>query len=66
MRPIRESLRIFIRRLYFTEHQTFQQIALRLGITIETVRSALVLDGGAPASRTKGPYQEPDTKEKRK
>lgn len=66
MRPIRESLRIHIRRLYFTERLSFEQIARRLDIPLAAVRSAIVIDGGAPVVRTRGPYHQPAPEEKSK
>lgn len=62
MRPIRESLRIYIRRLYFTERLSFEQIARRLDVSLATVRNAVVLDGGVPAAREPGPFHEENNK----
>ncbi|MGN6105490.1 MAG: hypothetical protein ACTHU0_10330 [Kofleriaceae bacterium] len=56
MRPIRESVRVVIRRLYFTERRSFEQISERLGVSTQTVRDAIVLDGGARPPRKTGPF----------
>ena len=56
MRPIRESVRIHIRRLYFTSQLSMEAICERLGMSHKTVRDALVLDGGKATTPTHGPY----------
>ncbi len=62
MRITSNDVRQHIRRLYFTERLSFEQIAERLGFSVRTVRSAVVIDGGAHPARTPGPFQkESDT-----
>ena len=56
MHPIRESVRTYIRRLYFTGRLSFLEIGERLGMSVENVRAAIVLDGGlAPAASAPPP-----------
>ena len=62
MQPIRESVRIYIRRLYFTERLSFEQIASRLDVPLDTVRKAVVIDGGVPPTRKPGPFHEENNK----
>ncbi len=56
MRPIRESIRVYIRRLYFTNRMSFEQIAERLGVSVAIVRGAVVIDGGAAPAPQPGPF----------
>lgn len=61
MRITSDDVRFYIRRLYFTERLSFEQIADKLGLAVRTVRGAIVIDGGArPASpaRTPGPFHQ--------
>ncbi len=56
MSPIRDDVRVQIRRLFFTERLSIDQIAERLGFSVRTVRRAVVIDGGADRRRVHGPY----------
>ena len=62
MRPMSEGVRIHIRRLYFTQRLSFEQVAERLGIPTDIVRDAVVIDGGLPNARTPGPFHEENNK----
>ena len=62
MRPMSESVRIHIRRLYFTQRLSFEQIAERLGIPTDIVRDAVVIDGGLAKARTPGPFYQENNK----
>ena len=57
MPQLRDDVRLLIRSMYFTEHFSIEQIAACTGLSIPTVRSALVLDGGV---RVTGPYHQED------
>lgn len=62
MRITSNDVRQHIRRLYFTERLSFEQIAERLGLSLRTVRRAVVIDGGVRPARTPGPFhKESDT-----
>ena len=50
-----DDVRQLIRRMYFTERFSIEQIAGCMGLSVRTVRHALVLDGGV---RVKGPYHQ--------
>ena len=56
MRITSDDVRMYIRRLYFAERLTFEQIADRLGLSVRTVRRAVVIDGGVRPSRKPGPF----------
>lgn len=51
-----EDVRLFIRRLFFTERRTIDAIAERTGFSVHTVRRALVIDGGV--THEPGPYHQ--------
>jgi hypothetical protein len=48
-----DDVRLLIRRMYFTEHFSIEQIAACTGLSARIVRRALVIDGGV---RVTGPY----------
>ena len=50
-----DDVRLLIRRMYFTEHFSIEQIAGCTGLPVHTVRRAIVIDGGA---RVTGPYHQ--------
>ncbi len=52
-----DDVRLLIRRMYFTEHFSLEQIAACTGLSARTVRRALVIDGGV---RVTGPYHQED------
>jgi hypothetical protein len=52
-----DDVRLLIRRMYFTEHFSIEQIAECTGLSTRTVRRALVIDGGV---RVTGPYHQED------
>lgn len=56
MAVISNDVRQHIRRLYFTERLSFEQIAERLGFSLRTVRRAIVIDGGIRPTRNPGPF----------
>ena len=51
-----EDVRLFIRRMFFTERLTIDAIAERTGFSVRTVRRALVIDGGL--THQLGPYHQ--------
>lgn len=55
MSRLLDDVRLLIRRMYFTEHFSIEQIAGCTGLTGRTVRRALVIDGGL---RVTGPYHQ--------
>lgn len=52
-----DDVRLLIRRMFFTERFTIEQIAACTGFSARTVRRALVIDGGLHVS---GPYHQED------
>ena len=56
MRITSNDVRVYIRRLYFTERLSFEQIADRLGLSLRTVRRAVVIDGGVRTACRPGPF----------
>lgn len=56
MRITSHDVQLHVRRLYFTERLTFEQIAERLGMSLRTVRRAVVIDGGLRPPRNPGPF----------
>jgi hypothetical protein len=46
-----------VRRMFFTERFSIEQIAECTGLPARTVRRALVIDGGLPVT---GPYHQED------
>lgn len=52
-----DDVRLLIRRMYFTEHFSIERIAECTGLSVRTVRRALVIDGGL---RVTGPYHQED------
>jgi hypothetical protein len=56
MRSIPKSVRVEIRRLYFASVLSFERIAEQLDVPLATVRSAVVIDGGAVPVPSTGPY----------
>lgn len=56
MSPIRDEVRLMIRRLFFTERLSIEEIAERLGFSVRTVRRAVVIDGGASRQPQHGPF----------
>jgi hypothetical protein len=65
MTVLRDDVRLLIRRMFFTERLTIDAIAERLGFAARTVRRALVIDGGVPASPQPGPYHREDEEDDR-
>jgi hypothetical protein len=57
-----DDIRQLIRRMYFTERFSIGQIAGCTGLSVRTVRHALVLDGGVPVT---GPYHQEDAHDRR-
>lgn len=64
MQPLRESVRIHIRRLYFTHRLSFVQIGERVGMSVETIRDAIVLDGGLTPAAPAGPPSPGETRDR--
>ena len=52
-----DDVRLLIRRMFFTERFSIEQIAACTGLSARTVRRALVIDGGV---RVTGPYLQED------
>lgn len=52
-----DDVRLLIRRMYFTERFSIEQIARCTGFSARTVRRALVIDGGLHV-RVTGPYHQ--------
>jgi hypothetical protein len=52
-----DDVRLLIRRMFFTERFSIEQIAACTGFSARTVRRALVIDGGV---RVTGPYHQED------
>lgn len=52
-----DDVRLLIRRMFFTERFSIEQIAACTGFSPRTVRRALVIDGGL---RVSGPYHQED------
>ena len=52
-----DDVRLLIRRMFFTERFSIEQIAACTGLSARTVRRALVIDGGL---RVSGPYHQED------
>lgn len=57
MPQLRDDVRVLIARMFFGERLAIEQIAERIGFSIQTVRRALVIDGGL---RVTGPYHQED------
>jgi hypothetical protein len=57
MRTLPKTTRARIRRLFFTNQLTFEEIATHLDVPLTSVRKALVLDGGAAPAYQPGPFQ---------
>lgn len=62
MALLSDSVRLLIRRMYFTERFSIAQIAGCTGLSVRTVRGALVIDGGV---RVTGPYHEEEEHDRR-
>ena len=56
MSPLKNETRLAIRHLYFVNQISIVEIAETLGVTVRTVRRALVIAGGASPERRTGPY----------
>jgi hypothetical protein len=57
-----DDVRLLIRRMYFTEHFSIEQIAGCTGLSVRIVRRALVIDGGV---RVTGPYHQENEHDRR-
>ena len=55
---LRDDVQLLIRRMFFTERFSLEQIAECTGFSARTVRRALVIDGGARATAQPGPYHQ--------
>ena len=58
MPQLRDDVRVLIRRMFFSERLSIEQIAERIGFSTHTVRRAIVIDGGIRAIPEPGPYHE--------
>jgi DNA-binding transcriptional regulator LsrR (DeoR family) len=56
MPSIRKDACMRIRRLFFLEHVSLENIAERLGVSGCTVRRALVIDAGTRPGPERGPF----------